>query len=266
MIRKTFYLLALLALLSTPALAQQAQLSLRTSVTDADGQITLGDLFDNAGDAAGVVVGTRQGTTAILDAAQVQAIAARNGAYWDNPNGLRRIIVSGGADGAPAANATAMTGTASPAFQAGPAVSAAPRNIQVLVFTHAMNTGDVVQPEDLQYAQVASTGGAVPSDPSAVVGKTARYPLREGGVAHLSDLTSPTVAKRGQTLAVTWSSGSLSLTMDGILQKDAAVGDLVQVQNPASLKLIDVVVTGPGQGVAGPAADRLRSPVLLSSR
>lgn len=255
-LRKTFYLLALLTLLSTPALAQQGPLSLRLSVSDGDGQITLGDLFDNARAASGVVVGTRQGATAILDAAAVQSIAARNGAYWDNPKGLRRIIVASGADGEPAAYATpAATVTATGG-----------RNVQVLVFSHAMNTGDVVQPEDLHYALVAASGGSLVSDPMAAIGKTVRFPLREGGVVHVSDLMSPVVARRGDSLAVTWSAGGLSLTMSGIVQKDAAVGDLIQVQNPASKKLVDVVVTGAGQGVAGPAADRLRSPVLLSSR
>lgn len=255
MMRKTFYLLALLALMSTPAFAQNAPLSLRSSVSDGDGQVTLGDLFDNAGSASKVVVGTRSGATAILDAAAVQSIAARNGVYWDNPRGLRRIIVSGGADGEPQADVASfqtVSQTAGTSNRDG-------MNREVLVFTHAMNTGDIVQPEDLQYAQVAATSGFLPSDPSAVIGKTVRFPLRQGGVVRSGDLTSPTVVHRGETLTVTWTSGSLSLSMNGLVQKDAAVGDLIQVLNPVSKKLVDVVVTGPGQGVAGQTANRFRS-------
>ncbi|MBW8881966.1 MAG: flagellar basal body P-ring formation protein FlgA [Asticcacaulis sp.] len=253
MLRKTFYLLALVALLSTPAFGQNAGVTLRSQVTDGDGRITLGDLFDGAGPASNVQVGTRSGATAVLDAGIVQQIAAKNGVYWNNPSGLRRIIVAGGPDGDPVETAAVMS------------MSGA-HNMEVLVFTRPMNTGDIVQAEDLQYAEVAATSAALPSDPSAVIGKTVRCPLRQGGVVRMSDLTSPIVAKRGETLSVTWSSGALSLTVAAIAQKDAAVGDLIQVQNPTSKKLVDVVVTGPGQAITGPNAARYRSNTQLSMR
>ena len=70
-------------LLAVPALANAqtspAPLVLKSSVTDGDGRITLGDVFDNAGQASDVLLGYRQGSTAVLDAAIVQSIAARNG-------------------------------------------------------------------------------------------------------------------------------------------------------------------------------------------
>jgi len=246
------FLMALLALAS-PALAQSS-VTLKSTVTDGDGRITLGDLFDGADAASNVQVGTRSGATAVLDAGIVQMIAARAGVIWPNPQGLRRIIVSQGADGDPAPAETAATAPAR-------------GNIPVLTFVHAMNAGDVVQAEDLTYAQVAAVSGSVPSDPQAVIGKTVRFPMRDGAIVHTADLTSPTVVHRSETVAVTWSQNGMSLTMDGLAQKDAAAGDLIQVQNPSSKKLIDVVITGPGQAVAGDAANQLRNrQILLSSR
>ena len=246
-------LAALTLLAASPALAQTSVM-LKSTVTDGDGRITLGDLFDGAGAASDVQVGTRSGATAVLDAGIVQMIAARAGVLWSNPQGLRRIIVSQGADGDPAPLQTA---------DAAPARG----NVSVLTFAHAMNTGDVVQAEDLTYAQVAAVSGSVPSSPEAVIGKTVRFPMRDGAIVHTTDLTSPTVVHRSETVAVTWSQNGMSLTMSGLAQKDAAAGDLIQVQNPASKKMIDAVVTGPGQAVAGDAANQLRNrQILLSSR
>jgi flagella basal body P-ring formation protein FlgA len=73
-------LLAPLLLAATPALA--GSVSLKADTVDADGRVTLGDLFDGAGAAAGVVVAMRPGPTAVLDAAAVQAAARRAGLEW----------------------------------------------------------------------------------------------------------------------------------------------------------------------------------------
>jgi flagellar basal body P-ring formation protein FlgA len=189
-----------------PALAN-AQTSphllvLKSSVTDGDGRITLGDVFDNAGQASGVLLGYRKTATAVLDAAIVQSIAARNGVYWDNARGLRRIIVAAGPE----------TGS-----------------------------GNIQQLATINDAQADSNG--VPQGTSA-----------------------PSAVKRAEMVAVTWTQNGLSLTLSGVAQKDGAVGDVIQVQNPSSKKMIDVVVTGPGRAVSGQAATQIRNQTYLSSR
>ncbi|CAM3116064.1 flagellar basal body P-ring formation chaperone FlgA [Asticcacaulis taihuensis] len=197
-------------LLAVPALANAqtspAPLVLKSSVTDGDGRITLGDVFDNAGQASDVLLGYRQGSTAVLDAAIVQSIAARNGAYWDNARGLRRIIVAAGPEtssGNVSGNAqqlATITGTQSPANWGQPALS------------------------------------------------------------------GPVAVKRSEMVSVTWTQNGLSLTLSGPAQKDGAIGDVIQVQNPSSKKMIDAVVTGPGRAVSGQAATQIRNQTFLSSR
>ena len=205
---KPFKYLALASVLMLGATAAQAQmattLSLKSSVTDGDGRITIGDVFDNAGASADVLLGYRQGATAVLDAAIVQTIAARAGAYWDNPRGLRRIIVANGQETS-SANA--------------PLLATIPNG----------------QPN-----APVNAGWSQPSTPVAV--------------------------KRAQMVSVTWTQNGLSLTMSGLAQKDGAIGDVVQIQNPASKKLIDAVITGPGTAVAGQAATQMRNQTFLSSR
>lgn len=204
-------LTALMIASPVAALAQTAPqpLMLKSSVTDGDGRITLGDVFDNAGAASDVLLGYRQGATAVLDAAIVQSIAARNGVRWDNSRGLRRIIVAAGPETA---------------------------------------SGDVQQLATITTPQTyAGWGGSAYGSPQVA-------------------MSGPIAVKRSQMVSVTWTQNGLSLTMSGVAQKDGGIGDVVQIQNPTSKKLIDAVITGPGTAVAGPAAAQMRNQIYVSSR
>lgn len=88
-------LLALTVLASAPALAGDPVV-LRENLVIADAQITLGDLFDNAGDAAGVPIARAPapGTRGSLDIVYVRHIAAEHGLDWANAAGLRRVTLT----------------------------------------------------------------------------------------------------------------------------------------------------------------------------
>ena len=77
-----------IALAASPALA--GPVSLRVNPVDEDGRVTLGDVFDNAGSAANVVIATRAGPSVVFEAGQLQGLALRSGMQWSNPQGLRR--------------------------------------------------------------------------------------------------------------------------------------------------------------------------------
>lgn len=97
-------------LVAAPALA--GPVSLKANPVDVDGAVTLGDVFDGAGSAAGVVVGRRSGPSVVFEAGQLQTLARQAGLDWANPNGLRRVVVRHAA--------------AAPADAASPSAAAAP--------------------------------------------------------------------------------------------------------------------------------------------
>lgn len=227
-------------LITSPALAGTG-VSLRLDTTDADGRITLGELFDGAGAASDTVVAARVGSTAVLDAAQVQAFARRAGLDWSNPNGVRRIIVRGG--------------SASGADLAG----ASRGNVEVLAYARSLATGDIVQPEDLVWVKVAAAPNDAPRDADAVIGMTAKRPLRQGASASLRDVSTPQVVKAGDIVAVTYEDAGVALTLQGKAMASGAVGESLMVQNTASKKIIEAVVTGPGSAAVGPQAQRLKA-------
>lgn len=225
------------ALAASPALA--GSVSLKADVADSDGKVTLGDLFDGAGGASGVLVASRTGPSVVLDAQAVQGLARRAGLDWGNPQGLRRIVVRGGASETPS----------SP--QRG--------NVEVLTWARSLNAGDVIQPQDMTWAKVAGAPSDAPHDADSVIGMAAKRPLREGSVVALRDVVAQQVIKAGDTVQVTWSDGGISLTLQAKALANAAVGQSFNVQNPASKKVIEAVATAPGQAVTGPDAQRLKA-------
>lgn len=246
----------LLALSATPALA--GPVSLRAQPVDEDGRVTLGDIFDGAGSASNVVVGTRVGPSIIFEAGQLQGQALRAGLQWSNPQGLSRVVVRQGS-ASPAVLTPVSTGATAAASSATAGRPGA--TVDVLTYARNLNTGDVVQPEDVVWttlqAHMAPGGG--PQDADRVIGLSAKRPLRAGAPVATRDLASPQVIARNDMVEVTYDVGGVKLTVTGRATRNAAVGEPVPVLNTTSNRTIDAVATGPGQAVVGPAAQVARS-------
>jgi len=239
--RATLILIAALAL-AAPALAGQA-VSLKADTTNADGVVTLGDLFDGAGAASRVAVATRTASTVVLDAALVQAAARRAGLDWDNAEGLRKIVVRAGV----ATNAPI------------PAAAAAHGNVEVLTYTRSLNPGEIVQPTDLAWVKSAAAPAGVPSDADMVIGQAVKRPLRAGSVVQTHDFGSAQIIKSGDIVIVSYEADGVSLTLEGKAMGGAGIGDSLSVQNTQSKKIVQAMVTGPGQAVVGPAAEQIKT-------
>ncbi|HYD46507.1 MAG TPA: flagellar basal body P-ring formation chaperone FlgA [Phenylobacterium sp.] len=228
-----------LALAVATSAAAGLPVTLKPEVSDADGLVTLGDLFDGAGSAGVVAVARRPGVSVVLDAGAIQTAARRVGLDWPNAEGIRRIIVRGGAS----ASAT----------QAG--------NVSVLTYARDFAAGEIVRPEDVVWTKLAARPAGAPRDADAVIGMAARRPLREGAPVSTRDVSAPQVIKAGDLVSVTWSDGAVSVTLQGKALESAAAGEAFGVQNTASKKTLQAIASGPGRALVGPAAQQLQSPV-----
>jgi flagella basal body P-ring formation protein FlgA len=242
--------------LSAPAFAG-TPVTLRMDTTDADGRITLGDLFDGVtGPAANVVVAARMGPTAVLDAGQVQVSARRVGFDWTNTNGIRRIIIREGLDnGGVSANGARQVAQSA--------------NVEVLAYARSLAAGEIVQPQDLVYVKMARAPLDAPRDVDAVIGLATKRPLREGAAVQTRDVGAAQVIKSGDLITVTYEDGGISLSLQGKAMAAAATGDIFAVQNPLSKKIIQAVATGPGAAAVGPQAQSLQArsqPVRFAAR
>ncbi|MFN4176307.1 flagellar basal body P-ring formation chaperone FlgA [Phenylobacterium sp.] len=228
-------LAVLIAALAGPALAGQP-VTLRADAADADGIVTLGDLFDGAGAAGQVPVAARTGGSVMLDAGLVQAAARRAGLDWANAQGLRKIVVRGGT----------------------PAAAAQRGNVEVLTWARSLSAGEVVQPTDLVWGKAAAAPADAPNDPDAVIGLAAKRPLRAGAPVAARDVAALAVVKAGDVVTLTYDADGVSLALQAKALSGGGVGETINVQNPSSKKIVQAVVTGPGQAAVGPAADMLR--------
>jgi flagella basal body P-ring formation protein FlgA len=238
---KALLLAAALAALAAPALAG-TPVALRPVTVSADTVVTLGDLFDGAGQAAATPIASRTGASVVLNARAIQIAAARAGLDWPNAEGLKTIVVHGGAARAAATAATAARG-----------------NVEVLIYARSLQTGEIVKPEDLVWGKAAAAPSDAPGDADAVIGLAARRPLRAGAAVAARDLGAAQVIKAGETVTVTFADQGVSLALEGKAMNSAGVGETLNVQNTVSKKVIQAVATGPGQAVVGPAADRLKA-------
>ena len=233
-------LILAIALIATPALAAQP-VTLRLDASAA-GPVTLGDLFDGAGPAGRVAVANRTGTSVVLNAQVVQAIARRAGLDWANAEGLKRIVVHGG-----------------PALASAGGPAAARGNVEVLTYARSLMAGDIVQPTDLVWAKVAAAPLDSPNDAEAIIGQAAKRPLRAGAVVQARDVGAAQVIKAGDIVTVSFDADGVSLSMQGKAMGAAGVGDTLSVMNPTSKKIVQTVATGPGQAAVGPGADQMKS-------
>jgi flagella basal body P-ring formation protein FlgA len=135
---------------------------------------------------------------------------------------------------------------------------AAHGNLEVLTYARSLSAGEIVQPTDLIWAKVAAAPADAPGDADAIIGQAARRPVRAGAVVQAHDVAAAIVVKAGDLVTVAYDNDGVSLSMQGKAMGQAGVGDVLAVQNPVSKKVIQAVVTGPGQAVVGPAADQLK--------
>lgn len=243
-LKALFLLLGLALVLAHPGAASAAtEVELRPQIFDTDGQVSLSDIFVNAGPVGSRTLWTMTGPSLVLDSIEVQSAARQAGLHWSNPQGLQRVIVR-------------TTGQNRP--QSG--------NIQALVWTRSIAAGDKIAPEDVIWAPVAMAPPASPRDPELVVGQMARRALRQGAAVSARDLMSEQVIKRGDVVLVTWRADGVSLAMQGRAQTDAGIGETITVQNPTSRKNIDAIATGPGQAEAGPDIHAPRPSSQIAAR
>jgi flagella basal body P-ring formation protein FlgA len=232
-----------------PAMAG-TPVDLRPDVVSEDGKVTLGDLFDDAGRAADVVVARAQpDRVLVLDASRVQTLARAEGLDWSNEKGLRRIIVQPGS-GEP---------DAPPATVAKASVARRGHGGRTLAYVHTLEAGQIVRAEDLTWSRSADAPLDAPEDPDAIIGMAARHALREGAAVALHDVAPAQVIHKDEMISVSFAADGLVLTLQAKALDNAVVGQSLSVVNVASKKVIQAVASGPGQAVVGPEADTLKA-------
>ena len=144
-----------------------------------------------------------------------------------------------------------------------PAIAAAPdAGVRVVVPARDIPRGQTISESDLTYATVpgnALMAGVVTSF-SAAKDMEARRMLRAGEVFRADDVRRPVVVTKGETVTMLFHAPGVELTATGRALGEGGIGDTVMVQNPASFRMINGVISAPGTVIAtGPASPNQRT-------
>lgn len=238
MIRIAALVLAL-AVLAAPAMAQRAPKQVSGD------WITLGDVAPVTGTAAGILLGPAPpvGQTLSLDPAFLIATAKGAGVVLaiplDQPIMVTRT--TGNATVAPPAN---VARPANPARQIGQPTQASG---EILVLVRDIARGDVITANDVEMQAMPPGRTMRGLGLDAVVGMEAKRALKTGQPLQASDIKAASVIRKGDPIAIVYTAPGVRLSVDGVAQNEAALGQPVRVLNTYSKRSIDAVATGHGE-------------------
>lgn len=119
---------------------------------------------------------------------------------------------------------------------------------------------DWANPTGLRRVVVRNTAaapGAPVSAAAEAAGTPAPAPVRP--VSTRAPSAAERVIARNDIVEVLYETGGVRLTITGRAEGNAAEGQRVAVRNLQSNRVIDAVAVGPGQAIAGPAAQAVRT-------
>lgn len=119
--------------------------------------------------------------------------------------------------------------------------------VRVVVPTHDIARGTVINESDMTYAVATSDVMGVATSVSDVVGLETRRTLRVGETLRLQDLRRPVLVAKGSTVTMVFEAPGVVLAATGRAMSEGGMGETVTIQNLASFRQISGVVTGPGQ-------------------
>lgn len=116
------------------------------------------------------------------------------------------------------------------------------------VLQHSLQRGDLVGSNDiaLENRRINQDFGGIVTDPVHLVGMEARRNLDAGTPLRHSDLISPVLVERGQTVSIVSGGGGLRVSMQGKALASGSVGDRVLVANLNSGKRVEGVIAPDG--------------------
>lgn len=121
--------------------------------------------------------------------------------------------------------------------------------VEIAVLTRAVPRGEPVRTGD--YSIERRPLGNVPADSRLAEidldERVARRNLAAGTALRSSDLVRQDLVARGENVMIIYRSRNLTLTMRGTANEAGARGDNIGVTNPHSKRVLQAVVTGPGQ-------------------
>ncbi len=121
--------------------------------------------------------------------------------------------------------------------------------VDVVALGQPMRRGDILREEDLLTIRLARSkvpSGAL-SDPAEVVGMEARSSLRANAPLSRKDFQRPILISRGDKITISFEMAGMKLTSRAKAMDDGAKGDVIDVMNLQSRRIVPATVTSRGR-------------------
>jgi flagella basal body P-ring formation protein FlgA len=120
---------------------------------------------------------------------------------------------------------------------------------EAVVLTRPIQPGETIRLTDVQILRLRAdqVGAATVTDPARMIGKTVRRPMAAGQPIRAAELAPVLFVTRNSLITVKVDSPRMTLVMQGKALDDGGEGDAVRVVNTRSDRMVQGLVTGPGE-------------------
>lgn len=125
--------------------------------------------------------------------------------------------------------------------------------VEVYTLTDTLERGRVISESDLGTIRLprSRVTERMVTNPSAVVGLAARRSLRPATPLQVVDFEQPVLVQRGDKVTVTFQTAGMKLTATAQALVNGTRGEVIDVMNPQSRRIISATVVGRGQVTVG---------------
>lgn len=127
-----------------------------------------------------------------------------------------------------------------------PAPNSGADMVDTPVLARTVEKGERLAPADFTLAPMSAAMARRAIPASAAAGKEAIRRLPEGSAVRATDLLTPQMVKRGDTVIIAVRAGPLSITTSGRALSGGATGDMVRVLNIETNRTLNAVVEDTG--------------------
>lgn len=239
---------------SAIACAQDSALKLKANPTISGDQITIGDIFENAGAKANQIIARAPaaGQNTIFAAPSLQSRMASMGLLWRNNESVRQIIVRGAPSNKPQFGAAPNYGT--PAAQNTAQISnrvisntGENQNIQIAVLSREVNKDEIIGAHMVTWVNAPENMGRdTIIDAESLIGTVAKRKIQAGAPVRNSDVGMALAVRRGQPVTLIHEAGGLKISLRGRALSDGVIGGSIRAVNVATNKPLEAIVESDG--------------------
>jgi flagella basal body P-ring formation protein FlgA len=120
--------------------------------------------------------------------------------------------------------------------------------VEVIALAQPLRRGDILRQEDIDTIRLPRSkvpAGAI-ADASEIVGKEARGNLRAAAPLSRKDFQQPVLIRKGEKITVTFEMTGMKLSSRAQAMDDGAKGDVIDVMNLTSRRIVPATITSRG--------------------